>query len=67
MTAPKGTTQLPPQLWTIAPEVDDMYTFISWVSVVPFLPFVVFMLYYVGKYRRRSRVNAEPKGHCQLT
>ena len=66
MTAPKGTTQLPPQLSTIAPEVDDMYMFIYWVSVVFFLLIVGFMVYYVVKYRRRPGVKAEPTGHSTL-
>jgi cytochrome c oxidase subunit II len=63
MTAPKGTTQLPPQLSTIAPDIDDMYMFIYWVSVVSFLLICGFMAYYVVKYRRRPGVKAEPTGH----
>ena len=66
MTAPKGTTQLPPQLSTIAPEVDDMYMFIYWVAVVSFLLITGFMVYYVVKYRRREGMKAEPTGHSTL-
>jgi len=61
---PEGTVQLPPQLSTIAPEVDDMYYFIYWVSVVFFVAIVAAMFYFMWKYRRRPGHKAKPTGHA---
>ena len=63
MNQPQGTVQLPPQMSTIAPQVDEMYYFIYWVSVVSFVLIVGFMVWYVIKYRRRPGVKAKPTGH----
>lgn len=63
MTVPKGTTQLPPQLSTVAAEVDDLYMVIYWTSVISFILIVGFMVYYVVKYRRKPGVKPLPTGH----
>lgn len=60
---PQGTTQLPPQLSTFAPQVDWLYNFIYWSSVAGFIVIVGLMTYYVWKYRRRPGHKAEPTGH----
>ncbi|MFO0693584.1 MAG: cytochrome c oxidase subunit II [Polyangiales bacterium] len=63
MNRPQGTLQLPPQMSTIAPDVDHLYYLIYWVSVVSFVLITGTMLVYVLKYRRRPGVKAEPTGH----
>lgn len=57
------TLQLPAQLSTIAPDVDWMYDFIFWVSVVFFVGIVGVMVYFMWRYRRRPGVKAQPTGH----
>ena len=64
MTEPQGTVQLPPQLSTIAPEVDDMYYLIYWISVVFFVVITGAMLYFMYKYRRRPGRKAKAPGHA---
>jgi cytochrome c oxidase subunit II len=66
MTKPQGTTQLPPQMSTIAAEFDWLYNFIYWVSVVSFVLITGFMVYYVVKYRRRPGVKSVPTGHSTV-
>ncbi len=63
MTNPQGTTQLPPQMSTLAADVDYLYNFIYWVSVVSFVLITGFMVFYVVKYRRRPGVKSVPTGH----
>jgi cytochrome c oxidase subunit 2 len=55
--------QLPPQLSTIAPDVDWTYDFIFWVSVVFFFGITGTLVYFMWKYRRRPGIKAEPTGH----
>ncbi|MBX7190877.1 MAG: cytochrome c oxidase subunit II [Sandaracinaceae bacterium] len=55
--------QLPAQLSTFAPDVDWLFQFIFWVSVVFFVGIVGSTLYFLVKYRRRPGVKAEPTGH----
>jgi cytochrome c oxidase subunit 2 len=55
--------QLPAQLSTFAPDIDWLYHFIFWVSVVFFVGIVGSTLYFLVKYRRRPGVKAEPTGH----
>lgn len=55
--------QLPAQLSTFAPMVDELYMFIFWVSLVFFVGIVGSTLYFLVKYRRRPGVKAEPTGH----
>jgi cytochrome c oxidase subunit 2 len=57
------TFQLPGQWSTVAAQVDWVYYFLYWVSVVLFVGIVGTMLYFVWKYRRRPGVKAEPTGH----
>lgn len=66
MTQPQGTVQLPPQLSTIAPEVDAMYYAIYWISVASFVAIVGAMLYFAYKYRRRPGHEAKPAGHATV-
>lgn len=57
------TVQLPAQYSTVAPQVDWLYYFLYWMSVVLFVGIVGTMCYFVWKYRRRPGVKAEPTGH----
>ncbi|MAQ15361.1 MAG: hypothetical protein CMN30_11280 [Sandaracinus sp.] len=60
---PEGTLQLPPQWSTLAPEVDEMYYFIYWVSVAFTVVIFAAMIYFMWKYRRRPGLKAKPTGH----
>lgn len=60
---PEGTVQLPPQWSTLAPEVDWMYYFIYWLSVVFTVGIFAAMIYFAWKYRRREGHKAVPTGH----
>jgi cytochrome c oxidase subunit 2 len=60
---PQPTFQLPGQWSTVAKDVDWVYYFIYWTSVVLFVGIIGAMLYFVVKYRRRPGVKAEPTGH----
>jgi cytochrome c oxidase subunit 2 len=55
--------QLPPQLSTIAPEVDWVYDFIFWVDLVFFVGITGTLVFFMWRYRRRPGVKAEPTGH----
>ena len=57
------TFQLPEQMSTIAGDVDWLYYFIYWLSVVLFVLVVGVMLYSAVKYRERKGHKAEPTGH----
>jgi cytochrome c oxidase subunit II len=48
------TIWLPEQVSTLAGEVDALFYFILWTSVIIFAGVVLTMLYFVYKYRRRS-------------
>ena len=63
MTQPQASFDLPPQLSTLAPEVDWLYNFIYWVSVASFIGIVGAMVYFAVKYRRRPGVKPTPTGH----
>ncbi|MEM1417003.1 MAG: cytochrome c oxidase subunit II, partial [Myxococcota bacterium] len=63
MTEPQGTIQLPPQLSTIAPEVDAMYYAIYWISVAFAVAIFVAMGYFLVKYKREPGRKAVPTGH----
>ncbi|MGA3121493.1 MAG: cytochrome c oxidase subunit II [Polyangiaceae bacterium] len=58
-----ATYQLPPQMSTVAAEVDWLYYFIYWLSVVLFVAIVGAMIYWAIKYRERPGHKAEPTGH----
>ncbi len=60
---PEPTIQMPAQWSTIAPEVDYMYYFIYWVSVVFTIGIFGSMGWFMWKYRRRPGVKAKPTGH----
>ncbi len=49
-----GTFWLPPQNSTIAPDVDALFYFILWMSVVFMAIIYVGMFYFAWKYRRRG-------------
>ncbi len=49
----KGTLWLPPAESTLAPEIDGLFYFVYWISVVIFALVVLSMLYFVVRYRRR--------------
>src|SRR4051794_30574783 len=57
------TFQMPPQMSTLAPAVDDMYYFIYWLSVVFLVGITGAAAYFSWKYKRRPGVKAEPTGH----
>jgi cytochrome c oxidase subunit 2 len=58
------TVQLPAQWSTFAPEIDGVFYFIYWVSVVMFVAVVGAALYFVWKYRRQKPGEIpEPTGH----
>ncbi len=63
MTEPQGTLQLPPQMSTFAADVDWLYNFIFWISVVSFVLITGIMVIYAWKYRRRPGVKPVPSGH----
>lgn len=48
------TVWLPEQVSTLAPEIDRLFYFVHWVSVIIFIGVVSTMVYFVFKYRRRS-------------
>lgn len=59
-----GTVQLPAQWSTFAPDVDGVFYFIYWVSVVMFIAVVGTALYFTWKYRRQKPGEIpEPTGH----
>jgi len=63
MNRPQATLQMPPQMSTFAADVDNLYYFIYWLSVISFILIVGFMLVYVWIYRRRPGIKAQPSGH----
>lgn len=60
---PQASEQLPPQMSTLAPQVDSLYYFIYYISVISFVLIVGTMVFYVIKYRRKPGVKAQPTGH----
>jgi cytochrome c oxidase subunit 2 len=60
---PNPTLQLPGQWSTLAPEIDWLFYFIYWMSVVLFVGIIGAALYFVWKYQRKPGVAAEPTGH----
>ncbi len=57
------TVQLPGQWSTFAPQVDWLFYFIYWMSVILFVGIIGAALYFVWKYQRKPGVKAEPTGH----
>ncbi len=66
MTTPQGTLQLPPPMSTFASDIDSLYNFIYWFSVVSFLLIVGLMIAYVVKFRRVPGRKAQPTGHSTI-
>src|SRR5271165_6574266 len=58
-----ATFQLPEQMSSVAPEIDWLYYFIYWLSVILFIAIVGAMIYWAIKYRERKGHKAEPTGH----
>ena len=58
-----ATFQLPEQMSTVAADIDWLYYFIYWVSVVLFIAIVGAMIWWAIKYRERPGHKAEPTGH----
>lgn len=58
-----ATFQLPEQMSTVAADVDWLYYFIYWLSVVLFVAIIGAMIYWAIKYRERKGHKAEPTGH----
>lgn len=50
----QGTFWLPEAASTIAPEVDGLFAFVTWVSTILFVGVVLAMLYFAIRYRRKS-------------
>lgn len=61
-TAP-ATFQLPEQMSTFAGDVDWLYYFLYWMSVVLFVGIIGAMVYFAWKYRERPGHKATPTGH----
>jgi cytochrome c oxidase subunit 2 len=59
----EATIQLPRQMSTLAPEVDQMYYFIFWVSVAFFVAIIGVALYCLVRYRASKNPHATPPGH----
>jgi cytochrome c oxidase subunit 2 len=57
------TFQLPEQMSTVAADVDWLYYFIYWLSVVMFVGIIAAMVYFAWKYRERPGHKAVPTGH----
>lgn len=57
------TVQLPGQWSTFAPDVDWIFYFIYWMSVILFVGIIGTVLYFVWKYQRKPGVKSEPTGH----
>lgn len=59
----EATVQLPRQMSTIAENVDNMYYFIFWVSVVFFVAIIGAALWFLYKYHASRHPHSTPPGH----
>ena len=59
----QGTLWLPEAASTIAPEVDALFYFVLWTSVLIFVGVVVAMAYFAVKYRRKDPTYVPPAFH----
>ena len=57
-----GTLWLPEQASTVAGDVDALFYFIYWVSVVLFIGVMGAMVYFAYRYRRRSEADRPAAG-----
>jgi cytochrome c oxidase subunit 2 len=58
-----ATFQLPEQMSTVSGDIDWLYYFIYWTSVVLFVAIVGAMIWWAIKYRERPGHKATPTGH----
>lgn len=63
---PEGTLQMPPQGSNLAAEVDWLFYFIFWTSVISFVLIIGAMLWFTYKYRRREGHSSTPTGHATV-
>lgn len=59
----EATVQLPRQMSTLAPGIDNMYYFIFWVSVVFFVAIIGTAIWCLFRFREDRHPNATPPGH----
>jgi cytochrome c oxidase subunit 2 len=59
----EATIQLPRALSTNAADIDQMYYFIFWVSVVFFVAIIGAALWFIVKYHKSKNPQATPPGH----
>lgn len=57
------TYQLPAQMSTSGPQIDEVYYFTYWLSVVLFVAIIGAMVWFAYKYRKRPGHKSEPTGH----
>ncbi len=63
----EGTIWLPEQASTLAPEIDSLFYFVSWTSIVFFVLVVGAMIYFAYRYRRQSAADRpEPVKESKL-
>lgn len=60
---PEGTIQMPPQASTHAAEVDWLYYFVFWVSVVAFVLITATTVWFSWQFRKRPGHTSRPPGH----
>jgi cytochrome c oxidase subunit II len=67
----QGSFWLPPRASTAAGDIDAVFGFVLWTSVIILAGVVFFMVYYAWKYRRRSNadrpVEVEPNKWLELS
>jgi cytochrome c oxidase subunit II len=67
----QGTFWMPPQASTAAADIDALFAFVLWTSVIILGGVVFFMAYYAWKYRRRSAadrpVDVEPSKALEIS
>ncbi len=56
----KGTFWMPEQASTLAPEIDGLFYFVFWISVILFVAVIGAMTYFAIRYRRRGDGEHEP-------
>jgi cytochrome c oxidase subunit 2 len=59
---------MPEEASSVAPEIDRIYDFVTWISLFFFVLIVVLMVYFVIRYRRRTHVpeTSGPKHNTPL-
>jgi cytochrome c oxidase subunit 2 len=59
----EATIQLPRQMSTLAPSIDNMYYFITYISAVMFVAIIGVAVFCLWKYQRSKNPVATPPGH----